>query len=119
MYNLHNKFLLWVCPSSLLSSKPNESFCGAVGSHYHHDDEQHYFKKIHGNIDDMNSIEHMLATSSASRNRLKRQTTLPDASKLCPVNIIATTSFYHQFGGSDEGHTINYIVRVMCVFIFS
>ena len=44
------------------------------------------------------------------RHRLKRQT---EADKVCPINLVATTSFYERFGGSppEPENTINYLVR--------
>ena len=48
------------------------------------------------------------------KHRLKRQS-VPEADKVCPINLVATTSFHERFGGSppEPENTINYLVRLL------
>ena len=51
------------------------------------------------------------------KHRLKRQS-VPEADKVCPINLVATTSFHERFGGSppEPENTINYLVRLLPPF---
>lgn len=46
------------------------------------------------------------------RVRLKRQTSGPET--VCPINLIATNSFYESFGGTpnEPEQAINYLVSI-------
>ena len=91
-----------------LSSEPHGQFCGAAGLHDRHDSHYGMHRPYFDKTNSMGSTP----SDHTPNGRLKRQSALPDASKVCPVNIIATTSFYEKYGGSDEEHTINGIVSI-------
>ena len=87
---------------------PDEHFCGVSSDH-------------HGDLYDITNPTHFIKQKGNNhtpgyntRHRLKRQS-VPEADTVCPINLVATTSFHERFGGSppEPENTINYLVRLL------
>ena len=90
-----------------VSRQPNQHFCGVTESHDNNDNQ---FDGTNMHFSKVKSTGHT-PISFTHKDRLKRQSSTIQASTVCPVNLVAITSFHRHFGGSDEGHTINFLVR--------
>ena len=84
--------------------KPQGHFCGA--SHDHHDDIEIVVPFNKFNSHTHNDINY----KSDSSGRLKRRQAIIEAFTVCPVKLVATTSFFEHFGASNGDHTINFLV---------
>ena len=94
------------CLHHLLSvhySNPQGQFCGSHDDH--HDDNI----KSYAPFNKLNSHTPKNNNNYNTNGRLRRQAAI-EASTVCPIKLVATTSFYKQFGVSNVDHTINFLV---------
>ena len=101
------------CVCVCLYSMPQQQFCGAAVPHdddNHHDDQYNHYPNNFSPFVKSKAKSGHTPGREAGGSRLKRQTDTVEASTVCPVNLVATTSFYERFGASNEDHTVNFLV---------